>query len=161
MSVLTNHFPDYPTPSFSPDEYFLFRIDNGSDKGAFYLAYLENVSISNTYVSSSDYELYKISNGGWVQTAYYNSGLPFSMPLSRVTVVRSSFYIYDSDNNIISHGTPPLKSTAFLGDTLTSDNLHTVFNGVLSLIPVLFVAILGCIAFRKAYNFLLNAVRGG
>lgn len=133
-------------------------------RGQYYMTCFDHYSRNvypNLSIPGNNSYCYILSKDETEWTLIHSNG-GFHCPAS--SMIATSETVYSSDGGIYLRGSgDPLfyEQATVIGDNITSSNIYgSVFGETLKLVPIVIVALVLLIAFRKAWAFLSGVVRG-
>lgn len=163
MSQIVNSLPALPG-NMPYDNYFLYHVD-GSDTYRcsnfdYFLSNTLDASDTLYYHKRVAYDYNSASEQWIVSNIIYDGSTSFG---GDFVLIASTVDIYSSDGSLYCSATKESYFTdtiTLISTSLTSSTLTSALNETKILMPILVVALVAVIAFRKALNFLKGAIRG-
>lgn len=163
MSQIVNNLPS--NPQNMPYDNFLLFYD--SDRSIYKLVNFDDYEYGKFDFSGMIhcsghgciYDSYDLTKWTPVGSDYIDSYFPVD------NIISSTVNIYNSDGSLhcsavsrdyfTSSGT-----VSIISDTITPNTFLSVLNDTKMILPILVIALIAVIAFRKSWNFLKGAIRG-
>lgn len=163
MSQIVNTLPALPD-DLPYDNYFLYHIGSSDTYRCSNFDYF----ISNTLDSNNSiyyhnriaYD-YDSSSDSWVVNNHLSDGHSFFD--GSFQLIASTVDIYNSDGTLYCSATKRdyfTNTISLISSSITSSTLTSALNDTKLVFPILVVALICCIAFRKAWRFFRGCIKG-
>jgi len=162
MSVFNHSLPD--VPEHIKDEEYIITYDISDKCYCLYSGYKTvTVGESKDFLSPSfvSYE-FKSNSSEW-ENVFSGIGSYPSPKICRsdtVSIVYSSYNLMTDDGEVYHYSGYSGEQNIICGTISSSTILTTLKNSVFPLVPLVTIAFVGYIAFRKAWHFITGGVRG-
>lgn len=163
MSQIVNTLPALPE-NMPYDNYFLYHVD-GSDTYRcsnfdYFLSNTLDASDTLYYHRRIAYD-YSYDSEQWlINSNIYDGSTSFG---GDFVLIASTVDVYNSNGTLYCSATENnyfTSTISLISTSITSSTLTSVLNETKILLPILVVALVAVIAFRKSWNFIRGAVRG-
>lgn len=162
MSQIVNSLPALPD-DMPYDNYFLYHTSgSGTYRCSNFDYFMSNTLDSDNmihYHKRVAYD-YDPDSDSWVVAGPFKPETSFG---SGFSLIASTVDIYNADGSLYCSATKEeyfTSTISLISTSITSSTLTSALNDTKVLMPILVVALIAVIGFRKAWNFLRGAVRG-
>ncbi|MDE6789307.1 MAG: hypothetical protein K2J47_08320 [Ruminococcus sp.] len=160
MSQIVNTLPVSPDNMYY-DNLFLMYVPLTDTYRLINFDYLISDTVDSVDVvychSSVSYDYYPTSDSWTRISQYLGSGYVSSY------IIASTVDIYDSDGSLLCSAVAKdyfTNTISLVSDSITASTFLTALDETKTLLPILIVALVAVIAFRKSWRFLRGCIRG-